>query len=160
MPNASQVQAYLLGFLAILVALQLLVAAVGAFVKDVAPDSPAVDFCVAFGLNLKKVVDVLLSLVSPTAKARLLAQRAAARLPALVVQKPSIGRVVHFVPSDDEPLAHYPAIILRTTSDSDRVDLVVFGMGAGATPWEKVPFAEKGEDGVLPSYTWHWPERV
>lgn len=78
-------------------------------------------------------------------------------------QKPTVGRIVHYVGHKDldgKPL-HYASIITNTPSlyptdigDIESIDLCVFspfGMS-----WEFR--VERGDSGVVP-HTWHWPER-
>lgn len=79
-------------------------------------------------------------------------------------QKPSIGRIVHYIRSDG---AEYPAIITHVWSDTC-VDLEVFGINVehlqGGDADVRFPKSVVmhdtggGERGSVRS--WHWPERV
>jgi len=90
----------------------------------------------------------------------------------MTTQKPSIGRIVHFVVRprpDGQEVVHYPAIVVsmrevNVTDYSDKnyrggrkmeteVLLKVFGMIEDfRTGWVR-----QDEDGAVG--TWHWPER-
>lgn len=68
-------------------------------------------------------------------------------------QKPSIGRVVHFVA---DWLAHVPADVCRVNDDGT-VDLFVKDVVAVSSYFKfNVPFDETGQT----RHTWHWPEYV
>jgi len=78
-------------------------------------------------------------------------------------QKPSIGRIVHFVlPDGPSKFDHRPAIIVRWGSS---VQLQVFTDGendgakyASGLYWAtSVPYADPSEN---KPYSYHWPERV
>lgn len=73
--------------------------------------------------------------------------------------KPSVGRIVHFVPQPGSPAAHngasvVPAIIVRVWSD-DMVNLKVFADGPEDVWAGSVTYNEENKE-----YSWHWPERV
>jgi hypothetical protein len=67
-------------------------------------------------------------------------------------QTPSVGRIVHYVPSGPEPVC-WPAII---TSVGELCNLTLFPPGQGPVPIDgAVPY-----DSASSFRTWHWPERV
>jgi hypothetical protein len=68
--------------------------------------------------------------------------------------KPSVGRIVHFVPSD-ENAPHQAALIVHVHSDS-MVNLVAWNSGGTPNACSSVKFDEVG----TAQYSWHWPERV
>lgn len=68
-------------------------------------------------------------------------------------QKPSVGRVVHYVSSLGQ---HWAAIITHVWSDSC-VNLAVFDSNGVASNATSVCY---DGDALPPAYTWHWPERV
>lgn len=69
--------------------------------------------------------------------------------------KPSVGRIVHYVPvaSPDDPAPCQAAIVTAVNDDS--ISLTVFDVHSHTT-WPTVlqsePIHQRG--------TWHWPERV
>jgi hypothetical protein len=67
-------------------------------------------------------------------------------------QKPSVGRVVHYVRLDAECLA---AMVTETYGDSDAVGLAVFG-STGIWFDRTVLHDETGKS----IRSWHWPERT
>lgn len=72
-------------------------------------------------------------------------------------QKPSIGRVVHYVHVDDlaKPKPRIlPALIIKVYDDEELVDLKAFDV-ENDYGVKQVPFDEDGEQG-----TWNWPPRV
>lgn len=79
------------------------------------------------------------------------------------MQKPSIGRIVHFVLDrhDERPPVHRPAIIVESDG-RDRVNLQVFldGSNDGAGAHISIHAAAVYRDDIdhMPG-TWHWPER-
>lgn len=68
-------------------------------------------------------------------------------------QKPSIGRIVHYVGFDS---IHYAAII-TAVGDNGKVDLIIFGTD---TPTRITPAMNVRRDEETLISTWHWPERV
>lgn len=81
------------------------------------------------------------------------------------MDKPSIGRIVHYVlPVSKNAGAHRPAIIVKINDDNaETVNLKVFtdGLNEGSAyitdTW--VPDVEQDEEDA-DGGTWHWPERV
>lgn len=77
--------------------------------------------------------------------------------------KPSIGRIVRFVPSesDDESRNNgaklLPAVIVRTWEDTsyenDELNLKVLTDGAVDTWRTSVPYSAE-----MKPYSWHWPQ--
>jgi hypothetical protein len=68
-------------------------------------------------------------------------------------QKPSIGRIVHYVDAVD---MHMAAIIVDVNVHAwAGVNLVVFDHGGNTFPRTGVPFSAEPRES-----TWHWPERV
>lgn len=67
-----------------------------------------------------------------------------------VANKPSIGRIVHYLTPEG---VHLPAIVTAATGDI--CDLIVFSPRKPAYPVPDVRHAEP----VMTPDTWHWPER-
>lgn len=80
-------------------------------------------------------------------------------------QKPSVGRIVMFVPNEDDQETRHnqaeilPAVVVRTWEDTsyenDEVNLKVLTDGPADTWRTSVPYNSEKKPG-----TWHWPERV
>jgi hypothetical protein len=74
------------------------------------------------------------------------------------MQKPSVGRIVHFYQqnTDENPI---PALVIGVYDDSGKVDLTVFGRSRFAEPTTMpgidVPYSEAPKKGH-----WSWPPRV
>lgn len=69
------------------------------------------------------------------------------------MQKPSIGRIVHYVAALGE---HQAAIICAVRVDEPGyVNLTTFSLFGIAIPVRDVPFDETGRE----PHSWHWPER-
>ncbi len=82
------------------------------------------------------------------------------------IQKPSIGRVVHYVLTDDqfpqkiEKNPHRPALIVNAVPNAMIANLTVFldGMNDGdkkSFSLGSIHYSENHEPG-----TWHWPEQI
>lgn len=71
-------------------------------------------------------------------------------------QKPSIGRIVHFVGEHDG--VHIAAIITAVHSDIE-VSLTLFGPNGGMGFRLNV-LQNEGIETPFAGNTWHWPERV
>lgn len=73
-------------------------------------------------------------------------------------QKPSIGRIVHYIgisPMDLDRKMHCAAIVTEIEDDGT-LALEVFYPGLGS-----VPYGSIAEDATATKPgTWHWPERV
>lgn len=86
----------------------------------------------------------------------------------LIGQKPSIGRIVHFVQKKPagygEGIVHIPAIVVAVWGN-DCVNLQVFTDGTNSDPENTFPLkwvtsvSFDGADNPQPR-TWHWPEKV
>ena len=85
-------------------------------------------------------------------------------------QKPSIGRIVHYVlDSGQSKGQHRPAMIVRVWSDTC-VQLTVFTdwsndfgpdqHGGGGILWRPSAAQDEGGENPRSIGTWHWPERV
>lgn len=81
-------------------------------------------------------------------------------------QKPSVGRIVHFVlDSGQSKGQHRPAIVVNDWNGSTRINLQVFTDGendgqlykSGIYWATSVPYADPSEN---KPFSWHWPERV
>jgi len=75
------------------------------------------------------------------------------------MQKPSVGRIVHFHPDGpkSEPL---PAIITKVWSAAC-VNLTVFGGAAAAEEFVSIPHNDGAiSDGYDTACCWRWPVRV
>jgi hypothetical protein len=78
------------------------------------------------------------------------------------MDKPTIGRIVHFVPDGGaRPEQHYPAIITHVWTDLC-VNLEVFRKGTAMDSVEagvrtSVMYADADNQSTM--YSWHWPER-
>jgi len=75
------------------------------------------------------------------------------------MQKPSIGRIVHYVVNrgvdeGEDELEHVPAIVIEVKEDNS-LRLAIF-YWTGTMYCGSVECDETGEK----SHTWHWPERV
>ena len=80
-------------------------------------------------------------------------------------QKPSVGRIVMFVPKEDDVHAKHngaeilPAVVVRTwehtSYENDEINLKVFTDGLNDVWRTSVPYDSEKSPG-----TWHWPERV
>jgi hypothetical protein len=70
-----------------------------------------------------------------------------------VQMKPTVGRIVHFVPIG-ESAAHQAALIVHVHSDS-MVNLVAWNAGGIQGSYRSVKFDEAG----TAQGSWHWPER-
>ncbi|MET0416047.1 MAG: hypothetical protein ABW022_08505 [Actinoplanes sp.] len=67
-------------------------------------------------------------------------------------QKPSVGRIVHYVQYDGSKCC--PAIVTEVEGEFT-VGLHVFTTDRGSFGQDESPYSEDREHG-----TWHWPERV
>lgn len=67
-------------------------------------------------------------------------------------QIPSVGRIVHYVPSGPDPEC-WPAMI---TSADGACELTLFPPGRAPVPLDR-PISQGSPDDFK---TWHWPERV
>lgn len=85
----------------------------------------------------------------------------------LMMQKPSVGRIVHFVKHDGNMVHHWAAMITQVYDTVDSgffhagiVDLTVFGPDE-ETHHKRIPHEEAGPESLyISNHTWHWPERV
>ena len=73
--------------------------------------------------------------------------------------KPTIGRIVHYVPEENSPEAsnyakEVPAIVVAVWGEGALVNLKVFTDGPTDTWVPSAHYSESKE-----SRTWHWPER-
>lgn len=68
--------------------------------------------------------------------------------------KPTIGRIVHFVDSNEDENYCQAAIITSVDTENKKVSLTVFGKH-GSRIEHKI---SEGKNN-LELFTWHWPER-
>lgn len=76
-----------------------------------------------------------------------------------VVQKPSVGRIVHFMSPDSEHLnyaGHPIAAVITSVLNDEVVCLTTFPPGSDPIPHMHVTFSESEHAGMR----WFWPPRV
>jgi hypothetical protein len=79
------------------------------------------------------------------------------------MQKPSIGRIVHYIPADEEKRANngtspIAAVIVAVWSDTC-VNLKLLTDGT-ADIWKTSVLLLEGPDDETAVYRWKWPERA
>lgn len=72
-------------------------------------------------------------------------------------QKPSVGRIVHYVDPKFETDQPRAAIVVFVHDDNIRVNLTVFDTDGTPYAMESVPF---DIEGMHKPHTWFWPPRV
>lgn len=76
-----------------------------------------------------------------------------------MIQKPTVGRIVHVFSRGHDYVGPYAAIVTRVLDGDEVIDCTLFTPWHAATRLTRIPFSDHdGNDGR--EMWWDWPERA